>query len=500
MLQFFSFVIIFGIMMYIWSFVYLNKSGDKINQAFLALLCIIMVWMILSVNQNFIDQSVLSVILNTIYWFSMLNIAIFFLFFVYRLVNKKIDIVFYSIVILNEFTILSRFLFPIDYSKQNFWRLNNPIVAPLMTIIFSLPAVFGLFLLILQYRITSSESQKKQFGFIGIGIGIALFISVISESILPILFGINTHLSLMYISFAVFVITIFVAVMRHRLLNLQADYIYRKLLTNAMDGVVIINKNNRIIYINDIAKEILKKERIDIGDKITEYISNYDFAINYKQQEFTIKSENHVDYLTITQFPIDNLDHEPVKLMSITDITLAKLKLKREKEILLQKSSIDQLTGLYNKQYCIDAYGKEFLETSDTLLTILFIDVDDFKSINDIYGHIFGDLVLKSIAVCIKDIIGGNALVARFGGDEFLIILQKNEINEIFAMAEEIRRKVDEIDFSDENLKITLSIGIAEGHPPIKELIMKADTAMYNSKSSGKNRTTVFNYKNESWE
>ena len=77
---------------------------------------------------------------------------------------------------------------------------------------------------------------------------------------------------------------------------------------------------------------------------------------DYKQHEVTIKAEGQEEYLTITQYPIDTADKDSAKLMMITDITSAKLKLKREKEMLIEKSSIDQLTGLYNKQYFSDYY------------------------------------------------------------------------------------------------------------------------------------------------
>ena len=67
--------------------------------------------------------------------------------------------------------------------------------------------------------------------------------------------------------------------MKHSLLNLHSEYIYRKLLLNAQDGIVIVNKKNRIICINDVAKQILRSDNIDTGDKITDHINEYDFKV-----------------------------------------------------------------------------------------------------------------------------------------------------------------------------------------------------------------------------
>lgn len=94
----------------------------------------------------------------------------------------------------------------------------------------------------------------------------------------------------------------------------------------------------------------------------------------------------------------------------------------REKEQLLEKSNIDQLTGLFSRQYLHDKYenaGKYAVRTA-----LLFIDVDDLQSINDSYGHLVGDEVLKELAACIKNNVRVTNDAVRFGGDEFVIVLR----------------------------------------------------------------------------
>ena len=124
----------------------------------------------------------------------------------------------------------------------------------------------------------------------------------------------------------------------------------------------------------------------------------------------------------------------------------------------------------------------------------VFIDVDDFKAINDTYGHLVGDEVLKELAACIKNNLRVANDAIRFGGDEFLVVLEQVGLEEAYRIAERLRDCAGELEFSggDTRFHITLSIGLIEGTAPLTVLLEKADHAMYASKSKGKNRTTVF--------
>ena len=197
----------------------------------------------------------------------------------------------------------------------------------------------------------------------------------------------------------------------------------------------------------------------------------------------------------MTQYPIDEWENDPIKLLVLSDLTQAKLMQQREKEQLLEKSNIDQLTGLFSRQYLRDKYenaGKYAVRTA-----LLFIDVDDFKSINDSYGHLVGDEVLKELAACIKNNVRVTNDAVRFGGDEFVIVLENTSAEEAYLVAERIRSCAGELEFygAESLFHITLSIGLIEGVAPLDELLEKADRAMYASKNKGKNKTTVFSEK-----
>ena len=494
MLQFVTFAIIYGIMMFIWSFVYLNKSNDKINQAFLTFHSVLLLWMVLSISNIFNDGSRLGIVIKTIYFYCMLNMSLFFLFFVYRLVRRKLDGLFYFTVALNVLTLFSRYLFPIDYTDPTFWRLTDPVIAPIMASIFSFPVVVALYLIFQQYRTTKEHGLKVQLRFIFAGIGIACSVSVISEYMLPTWFDIRTNLSLMYFAFLIFILAIFISIMKHRFLNVRAEYIHRKLFMNAYDGIIIVNKNMKIISINNMARVILRDEKMDSGDKITDYIAGYSFEENYKQHEVTIKAGDQEVYLSVTQYPIDAAELDSAKLMRITDITSSKLDLIREKDLLMEKSNLDRMTGLYSKQYFYEHYYSDREEPSELRRTLLFIDVDDFKSVNDRYGHIAGDRIISALGECIKSNLDCDAKAIRFGGDEFVIILENTPLEEAYRIAEQIRTSACSLNFLPYGVDaaLSLSIGLMEGFAPVKDLIVKADMAMYSSKCSGKNRTTVF--------
>ncbi|MEK6264869.1 MAG: GGDEF domain-containing protein [Clostridium sp.] len=169
-----------------------------------------------------------------------------------------------------------------------------------------------------------------------------------------------------------------------------------------------------------------------------------------------------------------------------------------ESQHLLQLSITDCLTSSYNHRYLYEYFeGKVSEEIS--LMTILFCDIDHFKQVNDTYGHIKGDLVLREVAKIIRESTNGNEGIFRYGGEEFVILLDNYSGKEGFNIAEKIRLKIcnSNVIKSYCNFEIvTISIGLAV-YPydgvNIDTLINKADKAMYQVKKSGRNRCKIYN-------
>lgn len=175
---------------------------------------------------------------------------------------------------------------------------------------------------------------------------------------------------------------------------------------------------------------------------------------------------------------------ELIRLIKIRD---NKINLLEEKICCLTKSrDIDSLTGLYNRNIADEAY----INSS----SIIMCDVDNFKGINDFYGHNCGDLVLKEISNILKDSVRDSDYVLRWGGEEFLILVSC-DLNGAYNLAERIRKKVKKISISHGETyisNISMSFGISCVSSSFISDIESADSALYKSKMKGKDQVNVF--------
>ncbi|MGB5275813.1 MAG: GGDEF domain-containing protein [Gammaproteobacteria bacterium] len=157
-------------------------------------------------------------------------------------------------------------------------------------------------------------------------------------------------------------------------------------------------------------------------------------------------------------------------------------------------ATTDDLTGLYTRRYLMNMLSnqKALSEREDSDFVILFADLDHFKHINDSFGHYIGDVVLKNFADIIRTSIREIDYGSRFGGEEFVVLLVKTEIEQAKKIAERIRYGIEHFNFSDvaPGLNVTVSIGIAnyKQYKSIQETLMTADNRMYKAKEQGRNR------------
>ena len=172
----------------------------------------------------------------------------------------------------------------------------------------------------------------------------------------------------------------------------------------------------------------------------------------------------------------------------------------KKSEQLKLLSSIDGLTGLYNRRHFDERMDQEWKKTSRVQQspTVIICDIDFFKKINDQHGHQAGDEFLKLTASLLKTVFKRDTdIVARFGGEEFIVLLTDNTPEEAFAMAQEMRQRMSSMlmPYKGENISTTLSIGVASSNPEDREsrdsLIARADKALYRAKREGRNRTVV---------
>ncbi|WP_297424010.1 GGDEF domain-containing protein [Clostridium sp.] len=161
--------------------------------------------------------------------------------------------------------------------------------------------------------------------------------------------------------------------------------------------------------------------------------------------------------------------------------------------LLKNQATIDGLTGLYNHRYIYDRLEEEIKHCSRNKCTfaVMILDIDHFKRINDTYGHLTGDKILRDLAAILRENIGQTDLVGRYGGEEFLIMLTDTSLGDGFEVAEKIRTVVEKMEFV-KNIHLTISIGIEEySGDKVSELIEKADCKLYQAKNSGRNKTVM---------
>ncbi len=161
-----------------------------------------------------------------------------------------------------------------------------------------------------------------------------------------------------------------------------------------------------------------------------------------------------------------------------------------------ESATRDVLTGCFNKKYFLDHVFTEFAfaRRHGKPLSLALCDIDHFKRINDTYGHPCGDDILKSVAQVMAKSVRAEDTLARWGGEEFALIMRDTQAEQAFIAAERIRRALEgaEFPFEGEALRVTVSIGVAtwaEGNMTLDQLVKQADDLLYDAKRKGRNRT-----------
>lgn len=180
------------------------------------------------------------------------------------------------------------------------------------------------------------------------------------------------------------------------------------------------------------------------------------------------------------------------------------LKIRDLREKLLQVSTTDELTGLHNRKYLHERLEQEMSRAKryGTKLSCLLFDLDFFKVVNDIYGYDWGDVLLRSIADKLKQLIRKEDILTRYGDEEFLLILPNTSEENAFLFAERFRRDIEKMEFipagEEERHPITISGGIStypcleDTDEDVNTIIRYAEHALYNAKKRGKNKIVQF--------
>ena len=245
-------------------------------------------------------------------------------------------------------------------------------------------------------------------------------------------------------------------------------------------------------------KKILIKNLVLAYDKIGNFSKKY----NYLQELFDqAELEGEVINDDYTKYAMQKYEHNlnlakenDAKLkiyiiiftMIIVFVVLA-VRAYMRYEILVKINKMDGLTGALNRRYFETQYRK-LLESEEKFYVTIF-DVDNFKSINDTYGHVFADKILIEMVELVNGIIGNKGELFRYGGEEFVILMPRIKKDQAIEIDERIRREISNKKWGND-VVVTVSMGLAENLKEYEDVLAEADRRLYISKNTGKNKIT----------
>lgn len=239
-------------------------------------------------------------------------------------------------------------------------------------------------------------------------------------------------------------------------------------------------------------------------------LNNFAFS-SWQQRPYLFRFKHHRPitggasfmYQDCTFVPFRNQEGDQdlvcITVFDVTDVAIAQKQLSEARERMEELSNQDALTGVYNRRYLQVQLTREFnrVVRNGGALSVLFIDLDYFKNVNDTYGHPAGDYVLVEVAQRIKEAVRTTDYLARYGGEEFAVVLSDTGMNGGINVANRIRERIAEAPFvfEGQTIAMTASLGLSEYRETVEtpeSLLAESDEALYSAKQSGRNRVVCY--------
>jgi diguanylate cyclase (GGDEF)-like protein/PAS domain S-box-containing protein len=392
------------------------------------------------------------------------------------------------------------------------WTQGAPARSPMVTLTSLWIAITSIFIFyeIVHYLLKTTEDKKRQTIYVAVGASIPMLLGMTTEGIFPYL-GMQVP-ELTTSGFIFGAIIWGYAIWRHRLFALTPATAAESIIQTMVDLLLLVDTDGAIVMCNQAASGLLgyKKNEL-IGRSLQEILVLEEGDQSSMHQLRQILETNAVSCAEVT-FLKKNGGKIPISLSSSTilrgdgthrGMVFVGQDLTERKELEKQLTflaSHDPLTGLPNRR-SLEELLKRAIARADrgTESALLFLDTDNFKTINDNFGHMVGDKVLVNLAQAIKRGLRDGDFLARTGGDEFAIVLEHTDIEKAQIIGERVRRAVEESSFLINANRFTLSVSI--GVVPISEnqglslLMSLADKAMYEAKDRGRNRVELLSQK-----
>ena len=380
--------------------------------------------------------------------------------------------------------------FPIFHYHQTIWMK--------LSLVYTYLLLFGSAALIIRMMFGSTPALRQQL--------IVFLIAII----FPFLSGLiyNTGNSPYNLDLTPFSFSISSLLMSYGFLKLNILTIVpmaRNLIFEGMrDGILVLNTEGKIIDLNSqIIKIFPTLNKAIIGKSaISAFKENSEMKLFLEDKhqvnmEISVVHEKKTEYYQVGKSVLTNSNDQPVGfIIKFTIYT----EIKELHKALEELAETDELTGIRNRRSFLKFAEKEILRMKryGGYFSLVIFDLDYFKKINDQFGHINGDIVLKRIVNECQKSLRKNDLFGRFGGEEFIFLLPETNIKNGFSMAERIRKSIENIDFCDiqNGLHVTASFGIVscknQVSANLEDVLRSADMALYQAKEAGRNCTRIF--------
>ncbi len=224
----------------------------------------------------------------------------------------------------------------------------------------------------------------------------------------------------------------------------------------------------------------------------TGMLNCFEYQLETRKVDIPTNGPGGLQWFEARLYPLANLYHGQ---RAVTAMIINISERKTMQQRLRDLSYMDPLTCVANRRFFLEHLGEElesFL-SDQTPVSVMILDIDHFKLVNDTYGHLAGDQVLKDLVLIAKSILRKRDIIARFGGDEFIISMVGVDISHAQQLADQLRERVKQYDFYVEgiHIKVTISIGVSNAcqyDTDISSIISKADKALYQAKELGRDQ------------
>jgi diguanylate cyclase (GGDEF)-like protein len=315
--------------------------------------------------------------------------------------------------------------------------------------------------------------------------------------------NVSVNINFTPFSMIVAIVLFYINIMRYDLFDI-VPVAYSMTLDYIRDAFVLVNSDMKYMGSNIAARRLFPDlERLRRGAAVAEAgnwpdelldIDDYSNALDVR---FTLPDKDgEVRYFSAQIDAISATRKKQLlgRIILIQDITNSINMMKK----LEQAAYTDPLTGLYNRRHFMELAMMQFerARRANTACHVMMLDLDFFKNVNDSYGHLAGDTVLRNVSACIKEIVRSYDLVARYGGEEFVVMISDSDEDTALRLAERIRAHVEKSPCPYDNhlLSITFSVGVASSKDAssFESLLRHADDAMYDAKKNGRNQVMLY--------